>query len=85
MYLCASRHFDIGLVELRNDVPKEDDDKAVLLEGGVVQSASPKARSSTTSFPIFRFIKDTGYVVCSFQQVLRFLMTEIPLLWTLYL
>uniref|UniRef100_A0A6N2MVU3 Uncharacterized protein n=1 Tax=Salix viminalis TaxID=40686 RepID=A0A6N2MVU3_SALVM len=46
---------DIGLVELGNEAVKEDDDRAVLLEGGGgLQSASPKARTSTSSFPIFR-------------------------------
>ncbi|KAI5579470.1 hypothetical protein POPTR_008G102300v4 [Populus trichocarpa] len=49
----AKAHSDVGLVELGNEAVKEDD-RAVLLEGGV-QSASPKARSSTSTFPIFRF------------------------------
>ncbi|KAB5538396.1 hypothetical protein DKX38_015929 [Salix brachista] len=53
----ASRLSDIGLVELGNEAVKEDDDRAVLLEGGGgLQSASPKARTSTSSFPIFRFL-----------------------------
>ena len=53
----ASRHSDIGLVELGNEAVKEDDDRAVLLEGGGggLQPASPKARTSTSSFPIFRY------------------------------
>ncbi|KAH8500980.1 hypothetical protein H0E87_015992 [Populus deltoides] len=51
--LAKARHSDVGLVELGNEAVKEDD-RAVLLEGGV-QSASPKARSSTSTFPIFRF------------------------------
>lgn len=49
----AKAHSDVGLVELGNEAVKEDD-RAVLLEGGV-QSASPKTRSSTSTFPIFRF------------------------------
>ncbi|KAF9674298.1 hypothetical protein SADUNF_Sadunf10G0112900 [Salix dunnii] len=46
------------MVELGNEAVKEDDDRAVLLEGGGggLQSASPKARISTSSFPIFRFL-----------------------------
>ncbi|KAJ6902763.1 hypothetical protein NC651_020291 [Populus alba x Populus x berolinensis] len=51
--LAKARHSDVGLVELGNEAVKEDD-RAVLLEGGV-QSASPKTRSSTSTFPIFRF------------------------------
>ncbi|KAJ6718503.1 PROTEIN REDUCED WALL ACETYLATION 2 [Salix purpurea] len=55
--LAKARLSDIGLVELGNEAVKEDDDRAVLLEGGGgLQSASPKARTSTSSFPIFRFL-----------------------------
>ncbi|KAB5544624.1 hypothetical protein DKX38_012736 [Salix brachista] len=51
----AKAHSDVGLVELGNEAVKEDD-RAVLLEGGGgLQSPSPKARSSTSTFPIFRF------------------------------
>ncbi|KAG6759808.1 hypothetical protein POTOM_036301 [Populus tomentosa] len=51
-------HSDIGLVELGNEAVKEDHDRAVLLEGGGggLQPASPKARTSISSFPIFRFL-----------------------------
>ncbi|KAH8496455.1 hypothetical protein H0E87_019279, partial [Populus deltoides] len=50
-------HSDVGLVELGNEAVKEDDDRAVLLEGGGgLQPASPKARTPTSSFPIFRFL-----------------------------
>ncbi|KAJ6350737.1 hypothetical protein OIU78_006801 [Salix suchowensis] len=53
--LAKARHSDVGLVELGNEAVKEDD-RAVLLEGGGgLQSPSPKARSSTSTFPIFRF------------------------------
>ncbi|KAI9387295.1 hypothetical protein POPTR_010G148500v4 [Populus trichocarpa] len=53
----AKAHSDIGLVELGNEAVKEDDDRAVLLEGGGgLQPASPKARTPTSSFPIFRFL-----------------------------
>eukprot|EP00258_Populus_trichocarpa_P049497 XP_024465516.1 protein REDUCED WALL ACETYLATION 2 isoform X1 [Populus trichocarpa] len=55
--LAKARHSDIGLVELGNEAVKEDDDRAVLLEGGGgLQPASPKARTPTSSFPIFRFL-----------------------------
>lgn len=43
-----------------NDTVKEDD-KAVLLEGGGLQSASPRAKSSPASSPIFRFVKANAH------------------------
>ncbi|GMY27958.1 protein REDUCED WALL ACETYLATION 2 isoform X1 [Fagus crenata] len=49
------RHSDVNLVELGNDAVKEDD-RAVLLEGGGLQSASPKSRSSSVTSPFFRFL-----------------------------
>ncbi|XP_040991004.1 protein REDUCED WALL ACETYLATION 2-like isoform X1 [Juglans microcarpa x Juglans regia] len=45
---------DVNLVELGNGTVKEDD-RAVLLEGGGLQLASPKSRSSPATSPIFRF------------------------------
>ncbi|CAI0467538.1 unnamed protein product [Linum tenue] len=50
-----ARHSDISLVEVGLDVVK-DDDKAVLLEGGGLQSVSPRARNLHSSSPIFRFL-----------------------------
>lgn len=49
------RHSDINLVDLGKETVKEDD-RAVLLEGGGLQSASPKARSPSVTSPIFRFL-----------------------------
>ncbi|XP_031252979.1 protein REDUCED WALL ACETYLATION 2 isoform X1 [Pistacia vera] len=50
-------HSDVSLDELGvGDETVKEDDKAVLLEGGGLQSASPKARSSSASSPIFRFL-----------------------------
>uniref|UniRef100_A0A7N0UEJ5 Cas1p 10 TM acyl transferase domain-containing protein n=2 Tax=Kalanchoe fedtschenkoi TaxID=63787 RepID=A0A7N0UEJ5_KALFE len=48
---------DINLVQLGNETVKEDD-RAVLLEGGGLQSASPRvaARSSSFTTPLFRFL-----------------------------
>ncbi|KDP27955.1 hypothetical protein JCGZ_19035 [Jatropha curcas] len=51
----AKAHSDIGLAEMGNDAVKEDD-RAVLLEGGGLQSASPRAKTSPASSPIFRFL-----------------------------
>ncbi|CAL5395801.1 unnamed protein product [Camellia sinensis] len=48
-------HSDISLVELANETVKEDD-RAVLLEGGGLQSASPKARSSPVTSHVVRFL-----------------------------
>ncbi|XP_062174304.1 protein REDUCED WALL ACETYLATION 2-like isoform X2 [Alnus glutinosa] len=48
-------HSDVNLAEVGNDTVKEDD-RAVLLEGGGLQSASPKSRSSSATSPIFRFL-----------------------------
>lgn len=51
----AKVHSDINLVELGSETVKEDD-RAVLLEGGGLQSASPKARTSSGPSPIIRFL-----------------------------
>ncbi|KAF3456383.1 hypothetical protein FNV43_RR01033 [Rhamnella rubrinervis] len=57
------RHSDVNLVELVNETIKEDD-KAVLLEGGALQSASPKARTSYASSPVIRFLlMDESFLV----------------------
>lgn len=48
----------MNLVEVEKDAVKEDD-RAVLLEGGGLQSASPKARTSSAASPIFRFLNCT--------------------------
>ncbi|KAK4855610.1 hypothetical protein QYF36_008996 [Acer negundo] len=59
------RHSDVNLVELGvGDGAVKDDDRAVLLEGGGLQSTSPKARSSASSSPIFRFLMmDESYLM----------------------
>ncbi|XP_052188508.1 protein REDUCED WALL ACETYLATION 2 [Diospyros lotus] len=48
-------HSEISLVEVENETVKEDD-RAVLLEGGGVPSASPKARSSSITSHFVRFL-----------------------------
>ncbi|XP_041000219.1 protein REDUCED WALL ACETYLATION 2-like isoform X2 [Juglans microcarpa x Juglans regia] len=53
--VAAKVHSDVNLAELGNGTVKEDD-RAVLLEGGGLQSGSPKSRSSSTTSPIFRFL-----------------------------
>jgi hypothetical protein len=45
----------VNLAEVGNGTVKEDD-RVVLLEGGGLQSASPKSRSSSATSPIFRFL-----------------------------
>ena len=61
----------MNLVEIGNDAVKEDD-RAVLLEGGGLQSASPKARSSTSSLsPILKFvIRAVDFFFLSFLSIL---------------
>lgn len=55
----ASRHSDVNLVEVgMGEGTVREDDRAVLLEGGGLQPASPKARSSSAFSPIFRFLKN---------------------------
>ncbi|KAK3443935.1 hypothetical protein EUGRSUZ_B03976 [Eucalyptus grandis] len=57
------RRSDVNLVEMGNDVVKEDD-RAVLLEGGGLQSASPRSRNSSATSPIFRFlVMDESFLV----------------------
>ncbi|KAM1280931.1 hypothetical protein ACFX2H_021484 [Malus domestica] len=46
---------EVNLVEVEKEAVKEDD-RAVLLEGGGLQSASPKARTPSGYPPIFRFM-----------------------------
>lgn len=46
---------DVGLVEIKNNAVKEDD-RANLLEGGSLQSASPTLRSSSVTTQISRFL-----------------------------
>lgn len=50
----VGRNSDINLVALGDDTVKEDD-KAVLLEGGGLQSASPRIRSLSVSSQLIRF------------------------------
>ncbi|PSR85068.1 Protein REDUCED WALL ACETYLATION like, partial [Actinidia chinensis var. chinensis] len=63
-------HSDISLVELGNESVK-DDDKAVLLEGGGVQSLSPKARSSSVTSRIVRFFLMDGTFLLENRLTLR--------------
>ncbi|KVH99763.1 hypothetical protein Ccrd_021998 [Cynara cardunculus var. scolymus] len=51
--LKTGRDSDINLVELGNDTVKEDD-RAVLLEGGGLQSASPRSHGSFIASPVVR-------------------------------
>lgn len=52
--LKIGRNSDINLVQLGDETIKEDD-RAVLLEGGGLQSASPRARSTSSTSHIIRF------------------------------
>ncbi|XP_023909516.1 protein REDUCED WALL ACETYLATION 2 isoform X1 [Quercus suber] len=72
------RHSDVNLVELGNDAVKEDD-RAVLLEGGGLQSASPKSRSSFVTTPFFRFLLMEDSFLLEHRLTLR-AMSEFGLL-----
>ncbi|XP_010546960.1 PREDICTED: protein REDUCED WALL ACETYLATION 2 isoform X2 [Tarenaya hassleriana] len=55
---------DVNLVEISKDLVKTDDDKALLLEGGSLQSGSPRARASPIPSPILRFfLLDESFLV----------------------
>ncbi|KAL8484785.1 hypothetical protein ACS0TY_027182 [Phlomoides rotata] len=53
----AKAHSDINLVELTGTV--KEDDRAVLLEGGGLQSASPRVRSSSVTSHIISFLDES--------------------------
>ncbi|WVZ09227.1 hypothetical protein V8G54_013757 [Vigna mungo] len=69
---------DINLVEMSSDAVK-DEDKAVLLEGGALQSGSPRARSITASPSIIRFLLMDEYFLLENRLTLR-AMSEFGLL-----
>ncbi|XP_039067167.1 protein REDUCED WALL ACETYLATION 2-like isoform X1 [Hibiscus syriacus] len=67
----SKAHSDVNLVEIGNGAVKEED-RAVLLEGGGLQSGSPKARSSTSSFsPILKFLMMDGTFLVENRLTLR--------------
>ncbi|KAL4643191.1 hypothetical protein ACB092_02G075900 [Castanea dentata] len=72
------RHSDVNLVELGNGAVKEDD-RAVLLEGGGLQSASPKSRSSFVTTPFCRFLLMEDSFLLEHRLTLR-AMSEFGLL-----
>lgn len=53
----SGRNSDVNLVELGNETIKEDD-RAVLLEGGGLQSASPRSRSLSSKSHIVRYVEN---------------------------
>ncbi|KAL4643192.1 hypothetical protein ACB092_02G075900 [Castanea dentata] len=71
-------HSDVNLVELGNGAVKEDD-RAVLLEGGGLQSASPKSRSSFVTTPFCRFLLMEDSFLLEHRLTLR-AMSEFGLL-----
>ncbi|MCL7038017.1 hypothetical protein MKW94_004085 [Papaver nudicaule] len=59
----VGRLSDINLVELDKDTVK-DDDRAVLLEGGSLQTSTPKLRSSNVASQLLRlFLMDESFLV----------------------
>ncbi|TKY54273.1 O-acetyltransferase CAS1 [Spatholobus suberectus] len=63
-------HSEINLVEVGSDVVK-DEDRAVLLERGTLQSGSPKARNITASPSIIRFLLMDEYFLIENRLTLR--------------
>lgn len=53
----SDRNSDINLVELTLTGGVKEDDRAVLLEGGVLQSASSGLRNSSVASNIIRFVE----------------------------
>ncbi|GKE18613.1 hypothetical protein Tco_1426190 [Tanacetum coccineum] len=59
----SGRSSDISLVELENNTVKEDD-RAALLEDGVLQATSPASHSSSITSPVFRlFTMDESFLL----------------------
>ncbi|KAG4378417.1 hypothetical protein AAZX31_17G035600 [Glycine max] len=69
-YVPSRAQSDINLVEIGSDVVK-DEDRAALLEGGALQSGSPKARSLTASPSIIRFLLMDEYFLLENRLTLR--------------
>lgn len=59
----SGRNPDINLVELGKETVKEDD-RAVLFEGGALQSASPKVRNSSATSHIVRLATNEDTESC---------------------
>jgi len=73
MLFSFSGHSDISLVEMGGDAVK-DEDKTVLLEGGALQSGSPRPRSKTASPSIIRFVIHAALVFLGSIMVLYFVI-----------
>ncbi|KAL9325688.1 hypothetical protein ACSQ67_006333 [Phaseolus vulgaris] len=76
-------HSDINLVEMGSDAVK-DEDKAVLLEGGALQSGSPRARSLTASPSIIRFLLMDNYFLLENRLTLR-AMSNLVSFWLTFI
>lgn len=55
----ANSHSDNNLVELETKT-KEEDEQAILLEGGVTKSASSKLPATSVKANLVRFVKQFG-------------------------
>ncbi|KAK4802628.1 hypothetical protein SAY86_000831 [Trapa natans] len=80
-FLC-SRNSDVNLVDLGDTTVKEDD-RALLLEGGGLESASPRAQSPSATSPIFRFLTMDESFLIENRLVLR-AISEIGVLLVYY-
>ncbi|XP_031112231.1 protein REDUCED WALL ACETYLATION 2 [Ipomoea triloba] len=77
-------HSDINLVELGNEAVKEDD-KAALLEGGALQSASPRPRTSSVTSQLIRFFLMDETFLLENRLVLRAISEFGALLFYFYI
>lgn len=80
----AKAHSDISLVELHNGSGKEDD-STVLLEGGVLPSASPRVRNSSVTSHIIRFLTLDEQFLLENRLTLRAMSEFGALLFYLYI
>lgn len=78
------RNSEIGLAELGNEALKEED-QAVLLEGGELLSASPRARSSSVTFHMVRFFMLDQSFLLENRLILRAISEFGVLLFYFYL
>lgn len=80
----AKAHSDITLVELHNGSGKEDD-RSVLLEGGVLPSGSPRVRNSSVTSHIIRFLTLDEQFLLENRLTLRAMSEFGALLFYLYI
>ena len=66
----TSRTSEVNLVEMSSAAAKEED-TAVLLEGGALQTGPATKARSSTSLPIFKFVNEDPFSLayCNFESI----------------